>query len=543
MIFEPWMNSLKELGCKFLEGRRVTEFSLDEETGQSIQDEPIIVESPQHSTGTEVLEINAEAPPHMDTILEDQELYADDMAVSEAADSHTAPIPDGLLNIDAEDEVAQFIQEPVADDEFVHGSDSHDGENVNIALDPDKDLDELLFPEDMPRYEKQRRLDELDAKNNRKFYDAELNSNRKDTSYPISVANASQHLERAEQSIANPDILTNLKDSTLLEIQKQLAPLIARHDKMEANQVKLEATQDKISSKLDEVQQSMELIVTLLLGDDAKKGEKVLKSKCKQLQLKDADDKDGHDAGGNGKKKELVLRKHGGDLIGSSGTSKTTSQSRQGGEMRRSEWQVSKIMQSKELTVAKTQTLKVTNVDEDQCILEIEAGAIESQYLQALKVKGKKTTLFYKDPKIQNFDSEVSRRIFERENPGVDMEQLRPLEEEYKSLKSTNTDVVLPFEDISGSRPTKGVKKISEKSKSKPKAKSKKKSLSKSSKAQTLIDPIYPVVAAHDDVDDQKIQEEEVNQFHKRRKMIPGADWAEKLKLITTYDNACRRNK
>lgn len=33
MIFDPWMNSLKEHGCKFLEGRRVTEFSLNEETG------------------------------------------------------------------------------------------------------------------------------------------------------------------------------------------------------------------------------------------------------------------------------------------------------------------------------------------------------------------------------------------------------------------------------------------------------------------------------------------------------------------------------
>lgn len=32
MIFEPWMNSLKKLGCKFLEGRRVTEFFLNEET-------------------------------------------------------------------------------------------------------------------------------------------------------------------------------------------------------------------------------------------------------------------------------------------------------------------------------------------------------------------------------------------------------------------------------------------------------------------------------------------------------------------------------
>lgn len=32
-IFKPWMDSMKNRGCKFLEGRRVTEFAFDEETG------------------------------------------------------------------------------------------------------------------------------------------------------------------------------------------------------------------------------------------------------------------------------------------------------------------------------------------------------------------------------------------------------------------------------------------------------------------------------------------------------------------------------
>ena len=50
----------------------------------------------------------------------------------------------------------------------------------------------------------------------------------------------------------------------------------------------------------------MELIISLLLGVDAKKGEKVLKSNCNQLQLKDTYDEDG--PGGDGKRMNLFER-------------------------------------------------------------------------------------------------------------------------------------------------------------------------------------------------------------------------------------------
>lgn len=33
MIFTPWMDSLRAKGCEFLEGRRVTDFFINEETG------------------------------------------------------------------------------------------------------------------------------------------------------------------------------------------------------------------------------------------------------------------------------------------------------------------------------------------------------------------------------------------------------------------------------------------------------------------------------------------------------------------------------
>ena len=177
-----------------------------------------------------------------------------------------------------------------------------------------------------------------------------------------------------------------------------------------------------MSNQLTEVQNSMKLILSLLLGDDAKKGEKIVKSKCKQLTLTNIDDEN-PDRGNKGGQKDSE-RKRGEELVGVSGSSKaiTRFQSRQGGESKRNERRVKELFVTKKMQ----QSLQVTTVaNEDQGILEMEAGAEASQYLQTLTVKGTKKTLFYKDPKIQTFDSEVSRRIFERENHGVDLEQLR----------------------------------------------------------------------------------------------------------------------
>jgi len=60
----------------------------------------------------------------------------------------------------------------------------------------------------------------------------------------------------------------------------------------------------------------------------------------------------------------------------------------------------------------------------------VEAGDPESQkFCQTLKFRGKETTLFYKSPSLQAIDEAVARKIFEKENPGVDIEAIR-LEEE-----------------------------------------------------------------------------------------------------------------
>lgn len=56
-------------------------------------------------------------------------------------------------------------------------------------------------------------------------------------------------------------------------LKKILRPIIERQDMIEKEQ-------EKMSGQLKEVQNSLELFVSLILGDDAEKGEKLLPSKC-----------------------------------------------------------------------------------------------------------------------------------------------------------------------------------------------------------------------------------------------------------------------
>ena len=66
----------------------------------------------------------------------------------------------------------------------------------------------------------------------------------------------------------------------------------------------------------------------------------------------------------------------------------------------------------------------------------IEAGDPESQkFCQTLKFRGKETTLFYKSPSLQAIDEAVAKKIFERENPGLDIEAIRQEEERLTAEK------------------------------------------------------------------------------------------------------------
>ena len=69
--------------------------------------------------------------------------------------------------------------------------------------------------------------------------------------------------------------------------------------------------------------------------------------------------------------------------------------------------------------------------------LLIQGGSQDSQkFLQNLKLKGRETTVYYKDPKIQTLDEEIARRLFLKHNPGMDLETLKEKEARFAAEKT-----------------------------------------------------------------------------------------------------------
>lgn len=65
----------------------------------------------------------------------------------------------------------------------------------------------------------------------------------------------------------------------------------------------------------------------------------------------------------------------------------------------------------------------------------VEASAQAGQFMQMLKCKRKNTNLYYKNPKLQKFDEVLAKKLFQRENPGLDLEQIRHIIENLLYLK------------------------------------------------------------------------------------------------------------
>ncbi|KAL8133640.1 hypothetical protein AgCh_008909 [Apium graveolens] len=67
----------------------------------------------------------------------------------------------------------------------------------------------------------------------------------------------------------------------------------------------------------------------------------------------------------------------------------------------------------------------------------IQSGSKDSKkFLQTLKLKGKQTIVYYKDPKIQTLDEEIARRLFLKHNPGMDLENLKEEEARFAAEKT-----------------------------------------------------------------------------------------------------------
>ncbi|XP_063936099.1 uncharacterized protein LOC135147177 [Daucus carota subsp. sativus] len=204
----------------------------------------------------------------------------------------------------------------------------------------------------------------------------------------------------------------------------------------------IEATQMSMQHTLTDLSSSVAQLVQALTSDNVKKGEKVLKDKCKNDQLlirkkSDDDDEEEKKEAVNEDKsiKQLVQVRSNKDAVSERPReSKQKHQSMELTVMSQAQ-NISKAVRdsdviSKEIALVNSEVEKQKEVQISGADKLIEAGDPESQkFCQTLKFRGRETTLFYKSPSLQAIDEAMARKIFEKENPGVDIEAIR-LEEE-----------------------------------------------------------------------------------------------------------------
>lgn len=88
-----------------------------------------------------------------------------------------------------------MVPEPMADDEAsTHSNDDEDIniDKMNMASDPEEDLNEIIFPEGMTTKEKQRRISECNSKIPDQFRVSEWEIKFRDSDYSISTQIAHQ---------------------------------------------------------------------------------------------------------------------------------------------------------------------------------------------------------------------------------------------------------------------------------------------------------------------------------------------------------------
>ncbi|KAL8156461.1 hypothetical protein AgCh_001526 [Apium graveolens] len=219
-----------------------------------------------------------------------------------------------------------------------------------------------------------------------------------------------EHIAKADELMMNSDIKTQLKITALstknlqglhsqtqvkadtlqesfnkLDMQIKLdktriiRPTLEKVEAIEKVQEKQHAQISEVlanqasqQAQLNEIQSSVKLLLSLLLSDDAKKGEKIVKSKCSTDPILKKKDDEADDQGKPSKGRGQV--------------------------------QTSTETQN---LIANTETQNLISSSDEQSLMTkpdvpIQGGSQDSQrFMQTLKLKGKQTTIYYKDPLLE----------------------------------------------------------------------------------------------------------------------------------------------
>ena len=166
------------------------------------------------------------------------------------------------------------------------------------------------------------------------------------------------------------------------------------------NQKDLQKSQQLLQDKMEAMEAKFDLLLSTLLNTDAKKGEKALVTKCGPELKSTPDDREGGQGGGSGKNKEgaavTTLAVQQGSLAAGSSREAGGSSSGQG------QRQHHILMDS---------------------TLMLDPDTISKRFTQEIEIGGRTERVFYRDPRLQEADEELARKLNQELNPDYNFEE------------------------------------------------------------------------------------------------------------------------
>ena len=166
------------------------------------------------------------------------------------------------------------------------------------------------------------------------------------------------------------------------------------------NQKELQKSQQLIQEQMQAMEAKFDLLLSSLLNADAKKGEKALVTKCGPELKSIPDDREGGEGGGAGKNKESAAVKtitvQQGNIAAGSSSGAGGSSSGQG-------------QRQQHLLMDST--------------LMLDPETISKRFTQEIEIGGRRERLFYRDPRIQEADEELARKLNQELNPDYNFEE------------------------------------------------------------------------------------------------------------------------
>ena len=165
------------------------------------------------------------------------------------------------------------------------------------------------------------------------------------------------------------------------------------------NQQDLQKSQQLLHSKMEAMESKFDLLLSFLLADDAKKGEKALVTKCGPELKSFKDDREGGGAGGSRKDKAVVTESTAAvQQITAAGSSKEAGGSSSGQGQRQ-----------KQILMDST--------------LMLDPDTISKRFTQEIEIGGVTERVFYRDPRLQQADEELARLLNLEINPDYNLEE------------------------------------------------------------------------------------------------------------------------